>query len=131
VKWFHLMYFMILLNLASGIGALTWKKSPKQRLYTFRFISFTIIFNNQSFTALLKHHQGSLRNIYPAKSEAPFRVLFAMSIAGFVIPQYFLHNCFCSCRRRGGLYYGEIIKYLPLDLSLSLNYLGVLIAKKV
>jgi DNA-directed RNA polymerase subunit RPC12/RpoP len=43
-------------------------------------------FNNQSFTSLVEASSGQVyANIFPAKSEAPFRILFGLSIAAFVI----------------------------------------------
>jgi DNA-directed RNA polymerase subunit RPC12/RpoP len=50
------------------------------------FYQFHYNFGGQSYTALVEASSGQVyANIYPAKSEAPFRVLFAMGITAFIL----------------------------------------------
>ena len=50
------------------------------------FYNFHYTYNGQTYAALVEASSGQVyANVYPAKSEAPFRVLFAMSITAFIL----------------------------------------------
>jgi DNA-directed RNA polymerase subunit RPC12/RpoP len=50
------------------------------------FYQFTYNFNSQSYTAMVEASSGLVySNVYPAKSEAPFKILFGLSIAAFIV----------------------------------------------
>ncbi len=98
------------------------------------FYQFYYNFNNQSYTALVEASSGQVyANIYPAKSEAPFRVLFAMSIAGFIITSIISFLiAFAVSDGEEVFVMGEIIKIFAYGLvSVPLIIMGYIIAKKV
>ncbi|HJY63186.1 MAG TPA: hypothetical protein VJ455_03445 [Ignavibacteria bacterium] len=98
------------------------------------FYRFTYTFNNQSYTALVEASSGQVyANIYPAKSEAPFRVLFAMSIAGFIVTSII---CFIAAflieEDISALLLAEVLKIFAFGLlSVPLVVMAYVIAKKV
>jgi len=98
------------------------------------FYKFTYMFNNNSFTALVEASSGQVyANIYPAKSEAPFRVLFAMSIAGFIVASILSYVvAYALFDSDETLINGELIKILAYGmLSVPLIIMAYVIAKKV
>jgi DNA-directed RNA polymerase subunit RPC12/RpoP len=97
------------------------------------FYKFTYTFNNQSYTALVEASSGQVyANIYPAKSEAPFRVLFAMSIAGFIVASILSYAVAYMIGDSDVLINGEIIKIFAYGLlSIPLIIMAYVIAKKV
>jgi len=97
------------------------------------FYSFTYSFNSQSYTALVEASSGQVyANIYPAKSEAPFRVLFAMSIVGFVIASILSYVVAYMFGDSDVLINGEVIKVFAYGLlSVPLIVMAYMIAKKV
>jgi len=98
------------------------------------FYQYFYIFNNQTYTALVEASSGQVyANVYPAKSEAPFRVLFTMGIIAF-----FLTSILCFALGAaigdsdGALINGEIFKVFAYGLvSLPLIVMAYFIAKKV
>lgn len=99
------------------------------------FYQFYYSFNNQSYTALVEASSGLVyANIYPAKSEAPFRVLFAMSIAAFIITSIicFILGYVIEGSGSEWLLTGEILKVFAYGLvSIPLIVMAYFIAKKV
>ena len=97
------------------------------------FYGFTYNFNNNSYTALVEASSGQVyANIYPAKSEAPFRVLFAMSIAGFIITSILCYIVAYLVGDSDFLLNAEIFKVLAFGLlSVPLIIMAYVIAKKV
>jgi len=100
------------------------------------FYQFHYNFNGQSFTALVEASSGQVyANIYPAKSEAPFRVLFAMSIAGFIVTSiicYALGFMLNSSDMIEALMTAEVFKVFAYGLvSVPLIIMAYVIAKKV
>lgn len=97
------------------------------------FYGFTYNFNNQSYTAMVEASSGQVyANIYPAKSEAPFRVLFAMSIAGFIITSILCYILAYLIGDSDFLLNAEIFKVFAFGLlSVPLIFMAYIIAKKV
>jgi hypothetical protein len=100
------------------------------------FYQFHYNFGGQSYTALVEASSGQVySNIYPAKSEAPFRIIFGLSIAGFIITSIicyvagFLLN---SNDTIEALLTAEFFKVFAYGLvSMPLIILAYYIAKKV
>jgi DNA-directed RNA polymerase subunit RPC12/RpoP len=98
------------------------------------FYQFYYSFNNQSFTALVEASSGSVyANIYPAKSEAPFKIVFGASIAAFIITTILCYIIgFVLDSGRGGFVNAEVFKVFAYGLvSLPLIGMAYYIAKKV
>lgn len=98
------------------------------------FYQFYYTFNNQTFTALVEASSGQIyANIYPAKSEAPFRIMFGLSIAAFLITS--ILSFVIAFLIEGGseaMAVGEIIKVFAYGLvSVPLVIMAYFIAKKV
>ena len=110
------------------------EKVAEAALVHIPFYQFHYNFNNQSFTALVEASSGQVyANIYPAKSEAPFRVLFAMSIAGFIITSILAFViAFAVSDGEEVFVMGEVIKIFAYGLvSVPLIIMAYIIAKKV
>ena len=92
-------------------------------------------FNNQSYTAIVEASSGLVyANIYPAKSETPFRVLFAMSIAGYIVTSIicFIIAFAISDGGEEAFVTGEMLKVFAYALvSVPLVIMAYIIAKKV
>jgi DNA-directed RNA polymerase subunit RPC12/RpoP len=92
-------------------------------------------FNNQSYTAIVEASSGLVyANIYPAKSETPFRVLFAMSIAGYIVTSIicFVIAFAISDGGEEAFATGEMLKVFAYALvSVPLVVMAYIIAKKV
>jgi DNA-directed RNA polymerase subunit RPC12/RpoP len=98
------------------------------------FYQFYYNYNGQSFTALVEASSGSVyANIYPAKSEAPFRVLFVMSIAGYVVTSIICFIAAFAISSKGEAFVtAEVMKIFAYGLvSLPLIVMAYIIAKKV
>lgn len=98
------------------------------------FYKFYYDFNGMSYSALVEASSGSVyANIYPAKSEAPFRVLFAMGIAAFIVTSIIsLVLGFVVESGRDAFIIGEVIKAFAYGLvSIPLIIMAYVIAKKV
>jgi len=99
------------------------------------FYQFYYYFNNQTYTALVEASSGQVyANIYPAKSEAPFRILFALSIIGFIIASIicFAVSIAASDGAEEGLLLGEGLKIIAYALiSVPLIVMAYIVAKKV
>jgi hypothetical protein len=100
------------------------------------FYQFHYNFGGQSYTALVEASSGQVySNIYPAKSEAPFKILFALSIAGFVITSilcYVLGFALNSGDMVEALLTAEFFKVFAYGLvSVPLIIMAYFIAKKV
>lgn len=97
------------------------------------FYSFTYTFNGNNYTALVEASSGQVyANIYPAKSEAPFRVLFGMSIAGFIVASILSYAVAYLFGDSDVLLNGEVIKVFAFGLlSVPLIIMAYVIAKKV
>ena len=110
------------------------EKVTEAALVHIPFYQFYYNFNNQTYTALVEASSGQVyANIYPAKSEAPFRVLFAMSIAGFVITAILCFIAgFALSEGSEAFVTAEIIKIFAFGLvSVPLIIMAYIIAKKV
>jgi DNA-directed RNA polymerase subunit RPC12/RpoP len=98
------------------------------------FYQFYYYFNNQTYTALVEASSGLVyANVFPAKSEAPFRVLFTLGIVAFFVTAII---CFIIGFAMGdseeSLLYGEIFKVFAFGLvSIPLMIMAYFIAKKV
>jgi DNA-directed RNA polymerase subunit RPC12/RpoP len=98
------------------------------------FYQFYYTFNGQTFTAVVESSSGLVyANVYPAKSEAPFRVLFIMGVAAFIVTSIICFALgFSIGDSDGGLINGEIFKIFAYILvSLPLMLMAYFIAKKV
>jgi DNA-directed RNA polymerase subunit RPC12/RpoP len=91
-------------------------------------------FNNHSYTSLVEASSGEVyANIYPAKSEAPFRILFGLSIAAFIITSILCFVlAFMIDSSEKGLIYGEVFKIFAYAIvSVPLIIMAYFVAKKV
>lgn len=99
------------------------------------FYQFYYYFNNHTYTALVEASSGQVyANIYPAKSEAPFRILFGLSIAAFIITSIlcFVIGYAISGHADDALIVGEGLKIIAYGLiSVPLIILAYFVAKKV
>lgn len=124
-------------------SAQAWLKSSGTPLESVReaalvhipFYQFHYNFGGQSYTALVEASSGQVyANIYPAKSEAPFRVLFGMSIAAFIVASII---CYVAAIALGdgfgeGIIMAEIFKIIAYCMiSVPLIVMAYVIAKKV
>jgi DNA-directed RNA polymerase subunit RPC12/RpoP len=124
-------------------SALAWLQSSGVDLNTVHeaalvhipFYQFHYSFNSQSYTALVEASSGQVyANIFPAKSEAPFRVLFAMSIAAFIVTSIICFALGFVIEEAGSdaLLLGEVLKVFAYGLvSIPLIVMAYFIAKKV
>jgi hypothetical protein len=98
------------------------------------FFQFYYYFNNKTYTAVVEASSGQVyANMYPAKSEAPFRIVFGLSIFAFVIATA-LSYVIASVIDGGKdtMISGEIIKVFMYGLfSVPLIIIAYFIAKKV
>ncbi len=97
------------------------------------FYQFYYTFNNQTYTALVEASSGQVyANIYPAKSEAPFRIVFTLSIVAFVITSILCFVVGFVISHNEPLLYGEMFKVVAYGLvSVPLIVIAYMIAKKV
>lgn len=100
------------------------------------FYQFHYTFGGQNFTALVEASSGQVySNIYPAKSEAPFRILFGLSIAAFIITSiicYAIGFALNSSYIEEALLTAEFFKIFAYGLvSIPLIIMAYVIAKKV
>lgn len=125
-------------------SAQTWLKSTGVDLATVReaalvhipFYQFHYSYNGQSYTALVEASSGQVySNIYPAKSEAPFKILFVMGIAAFIIASiicYVAGFVLNSGDLLEALMTAEVFKIFAYGLvSVPLIIMAYVIAKKV
>ena len=100
------------------------------------FYQFSYNFNGQSYTAMVEASSGQVySNIYPAKSEAPFKILFALSIAAFIITSilcYGVGYMLNTSDLTEGLLTAEVFKVFAYGLvSIPLIVMAYFIAKKI
>ncbi|MGA2668466.1 MAG: hypothetical protein ABSF32_06060 [Ignavibacteria bacterium] len=97
------------------------------------FYQFYYYFNNHTYTSLVEASSGEVyANIYPAKSEAPFRILFGLSIAAFVITSIICFILAFAVTRTDALFYGEVFKIFAYAIvSIPLIVMAYFVAKKV
>ncbi|HMT13093.1 MAG TPA: hypothetical protein PKA39_15905, partial [Ignavibacteria bacterium] len=99
------------------------------------FYQFYYNFGGQSYTALVEASSGQVySNIYPAKSEAPFRILFGLSIAAFVITSIvcYVIGFVLNSSTEEALLTAEFFKIFAYGLvSVPLIVMAYVIAKKV
>jgi DNA-directed RNA polymerase subunit RPC12/RpoP len=99
------------------------------------FYQFTYNFNSQSYTALVEASSGQVyANIYPAKSEAPFRILFAFSIIAFVFASIvcIILGFVLSSSLEEALLLAEVMKIFAYGIvSVPLIIMAYFIAKKI
>lgn len=116
---------------SSGIDLNTVKEAA---LVHIPFYQFYYNFNNHTYTALVEASSGEVyANIFPAKSEAPFRILFGLSIAGYVITSILCFViAFAISGHRDAFAYAEMIKVFAYALvSVPLIIMAYFVAKKV
>lgn len=116
---------------SSGIDLNTVKEAA---LVHIPFYQFYYYFNNHTYTALVESSSGEVyANIYPAKSEAPFRILFGLSIAGFIITSILCFIvAFAISNHRDAFVYAEVMKIFAYALvSVPLIIMAYFVAKKV
>ncbi len=116
----------------SGVSLDTVKEAA---LVHIPFYQFYYNFGGQSYTALVEASSGQVySNIYPAKSEAPFRILFALSIVGFVITSIICYvlGFVLNSSAEEALLTAEFFKIFAYGLvSVPLIIMAYVIAKKV
>lgn len=98
------------------------------------FYQFYYYYNNQTFTALVEASSGQVyANIFPAKSEAPFRVLFVMAVSAFIVTSIICFAIgFMIEPDESALITGELLKIFAYFLvSIPLIVMAYFIAKKV
>jgi DNA-directed RNA polymerase subunit RPC12/RpoP len=97
------------------------------------FYQYYYNFNNHSFTSLVEASSGEVyANIYPAKSEAPFRILFGLSIAAFIITSILCFILAFALNSRDGFFYAEVFKIFAYAVvSVPLIIMAYFVAKKV
>lgn len=99
------------------------------------FYQFYYYFNNHTYTAIVEASSGQVyANIYPAKSEAPFRILFALSITGFILASIlcFVIGFAVSGSGAEAMLMGEGLKIIAYGLiSVPLIIMAYFVAKKV
>jgi DNA-directed RNA polymerase subunit RPC12/RpoP len=97
------------------------------------FYQYYYNFNNHSFTSLVESSSGEVyANIYPAKSEAPFRILFGLSIAAFIITSILCFILAFALNSRDGFFYAEVFKIFAYAVvSVPLIIMAYFVAKKV
>lgn len=98
------------------------------------FYQFHYTYNNNTFTAVVEASSGQVyANIYPAKSEAPFKIVFGVSIAAFVITTILCYIVgFVLSHGREGFLNAEVFKIFAYALvSVPLIAMAYFIAKKV
>lgn len=99
------------------------------------FYQFNYSFNSQSYTALVEASSGQVySNIYPAKSEAPFRILFALSIVAFIVTSIICYvlGFVLNSSSEEALLTAEFFKIFAYGLvSVPLIIMAYFIAKKV
>jgi len=99
------------------------------------FYQFYYNFGGQSYTALVEASSGQVySNIYPAKSEAPFRILFGLSIAAFVVTSVICYvlGFVLNSSSEEALLTAEFFKIFAYGLvSVPLIIMAYFIAKKV
>ncbi len=99
------------------------------------FYQFYYTYNNQTFTAIVEASSGQVyANIYPAKSEAPFRIVFTLSIVAFIVTTIlcFVAAYLATGRGESPFIWGEVFKVVAYGLvSVPLIIIAYMIAKKV
>jgi len=97
------------------------------------FYQFYYTFNNHTYTSLVESSSGEVyANIYPAKSEAPFRILFGLSIAAYVITSIICFVLAYAVMRSEAIFYGEVFKIFAYAIvSVPLVVMAYFVAKKV
>lgn len=100
------------------------------------FYQFYYNFGGQSYTALVEASSGQVySNIYPAKSEAPFKIIFGLSIVAFIVTSiicYVLGFVLNSSSMEEALLTAEFFKIFAYGLvSMPLIATAYMIAKKV
>jgi DNA-directed RNA polymerase subunit RPC12/RpoP len=116
---------------SSGIDLNTVKEAA---LVHIPFYQFYYSFNNHTYTALVEASSGEVyANIFPAKSEAPFRILFGLSIAGYIITSILCFVvAFAISGHRDAFAYAEMMKLFAYALvSVPLIIMAYYVAKKV
>ena len=94
---------------------------------------FYYAFNNHSYTAVVEASSGMVyANIYPAKSEAPFRILFGLSIAVYLFTTIICYILAFALHMSDKFISAELIKFFAYGLvSFPLMIMAYFIAKKV
>lgn len=100
------------------------------------FYQFYYNYKNQQYTAIVEASSGMVyANLWPAKSEAPFRAVFGLAIFAFFaasLVSYFIGYTLSSTGGMEGIFIGEPIKIvLYLAASVPLIMIAYFIAKKV
>lgn len=98
------------------------------------FYQFSYTYLNQSYTAVVEASSGQVfANIYPAKSEAPFKIVFGVSIAAFIITTILCYIIgFVLSHGREGFVNAEVFKIFAYALvAVPLIGMAYFIAKKV
>ena len=116
----------------SGVSLDTVKE---EALLHIPFYQFYYNCGGQSYTALVEASSGQVySNIYPAKSEAPFRILFALSIVAFVLTSIICYvlGFVLNSGAEEALLTAEFFKIFAYGLvSVPLIIMAYVIAKKV
>jgi DNA-directed RNA polymerase subunit RPC12/RpoP len=94
---------------------------------------FYYSFNNHSYTAVVEASSGMVyANIYPAKSEAPFRILFGLSIAAYLLTTIICYAAAIGLHMSDEVVSAELLKVVGYALiSFPLMIMAYFIAKKV
>jgi DNA-directed RNA polymerase subunit RPC12/RpoP len=94
---------------------------------------FYYAFNNHSYTSVVEASSGKVyANIYPAKSEAPFKILFGLSIAAFLLTTIICYAIAFGLHMSDKFISAELIKIVAYGLvSFPLMIMAYFIAKKV
>lgn len=94
---------------------------------------FYYSFNNHSYTAVVEASSGMVyANIYPAKSEAPFRIMFGLSIAAYLIATILCYALAFALKWDEKVVSAELAKVVAYILiSFPLIIMAYFIAKKV
>ncbi|MCX7878466.1 MAG: hypothetical protein N2510_07495 [Ignavibacteria bacterium] len=99
------------------------------------FYNFHYTYNGKTYTALVEASSGQVyANIYPAKSEAPFRVLFAMAVTAFILAGIVCYILAFVITDDFGeaVVAAEIFKIISYSLiSVPLMIMAYVIAKKI
>jgi len=116
----------------SGVDTNTLKEAS---LVHIPFFQFTYLFNGSEYTSLVEASSGKVyANIWPKKSETPFRVLFAAGVVIYLLVSILsLIIAFAVMKSKGQVLAGiEIIKLFGYALaSIPLVIIAFMIAKKV
>jgi len=94
---------------------------------------FYYSFNNHAYTAVVEASSGMVyANIYPAKSEMPFKLLFGLSIAAFLFTTIICYVIAIATHMTDTVVSAELLKVVAYGLvSFPLIVMAYFIAKKV